>query len=149
MEVAAREATTDDAPEVAALARCLRSDLAGERGASVWVLEARAEPLEESLFDEARVVVGTIDGVPVGYAVAHLRSEPDGSWLAVVEEIYVQPEAREVGVGEGMIEDMIEWARARGCRGIDGVVLPGLREGKNLFERVGMPARAITTHREL
>jgi GNAT superfamily N-acetyltransferase len=63
--------------------------------------------------------------------------------------LYVEPDAREVGVGSSLIEDAIAWAQQHGCRGIDATVLPGNRDGKNFFEMHGLVARAIRIHRPL
>ena len=53
----------------------------------------------------------------------------------------MEPEAREVGVGELLLDTVLRWAEARGCFGIDSIVLPGNRETKNFFETAGMVAR--------
>lgn len=148
MEEAARVAGPEDLDAVVGLARSLRAELGDQRGGALWLLEAVPEPLEERLADpDLRVVVGTLDDVVVGYAVASITTLRDGGTVAVVHELAVDPDAREVGVGEAMLADLVAWARAEGCRGIDAVVLPGLREGKNLFERFGMSARSLTVHR--
>jgi L-amino acid N-acyltransferase YncA len=145
---AARAATAADLGDVVSLARRLRDEMRDQRGGRLWLLECLAEPLEESLAaTELRVVVGTIDDVVVGYGVASTAGLRDDSRLATVHEIYVDPGAREVSLGELMLADLVAWAQATGCFGIDAVVLPGLREGKNLFERFGMSARSLTVHR--
>ena len=73
----------------------------------------------------------------------------DGSQLAVIEALYVEPDARAVGVGEALIDVVEEWAKARGCSGLDALVLPGMRDSKNFFEAFGLTARAIVVHRDL
>jgi GNAT superfamily N-acetyltransferase len=69
--------------------------------------------------------------------------------LAAVSDLFVDPEARGVGVGEALMDDLVAWARARGCIGVDAMVLPGNRETKNFFETFGLTARAIVVHRAL
>ena len=58
---------------VAALARQARDDARTKRGGLLLVDEGlRQEPLESTLFtgrDDERVVVGTIDDIPIGYAL--------------------------------------------------------------------------------
>ena len=61
----------------------------------------------------------------------------------------MEPEARELGVGELLLEAAIGWAEAHGCRGIDAMALPGIRASKNLFERFGLKARRLVVHRPL
>jgi GNAT superfamily N-acetyltransferase len=94
------------------------------------------------------VVVGTIDEVEVGFALARYRVvglTPIGN----VEAIYVEPAARQVGVGEAMVEAITEWCDRRGCRGVDAPALPGSRPAKAFFEDNGFVARLLVMHRPL
>jgi ribosomal protein S18 acetylase RimI-like enzyme len=150
---ASRRAIDADVARIAQLARRSRAELAEERGGPLWLVrEARAEPLEDGLAadvanDDALVVVGTYDDVLVGYATATTEILRDGSLLARLSDIYVEPGARDIGVGEAMMDDVIAWSVARGCRGIDSLALPGMRASKNFFERYGLKARQLIVHR--
>ncbi|MBK9178224.1 MAG: GNAT family N-acetyltransferase [Acidimicrobiales bacterium] len=152
---AARPATPDDLDRLAALAEAGRAELAPTRGGAVWAArEARARPVERSLASaitdpDQLAAVGTIDGTVVGYAVTRLEQLQDGTTLGVIDDLFVEPGAREVGVGEALIDEVIAWCRDRGCRGIDGLALPGNRDTKNFFETFGFTARAIVVHRRL
>lgn len=151
----ARRAADSDIAAVTELAVTAAAELAPRRGGYVWArLEARAEPLEQSLdrdhrSDDALVVVGTIDEAVVGYGVIRLVELHDGAVLGRVTDIYVMPEARGVGVGEAMMDALMDWARRRACIGVDSLALPGDRETKNFFETHGLVARAITVHHSL
>ena len=151
----ARRAADSDIAAVTELAVTAAAELAPRRGGYVWArLEARAEPLEQSLdrdhrSDDALVVVGTIDEAVVGYGVIRLVELHDGAVLGRVTDIYVMPEARGVGVGEAMMDELMDWARRRACIGVDSLALPGDRETKNFFETHGLVARAITVHHSL
>lgn len=94
-------------------------------------------------------MLGTIDGVPVGYAVAQRVELPGGAPLASLSNLFVLPEARGVGVGAALLDAVLAWATASGCVGIDSTALPGDRGTKNFFESYGMVARAISVHRRL
>ena len=150
-----RRAADSDIAVVVELATGAAAELAPRRGGYVWArLEARTEPLEESLdrdhrSDDALVVVGTIDEAVVGYGVIRLVGLHDGAVLGRVTDIYVMPQARGVGVGEAMMGELIDWARRRACIGVDSLALPGDRETKNFFETHGLVARSITVHRSL
>ena len=155
MTEAARPASTQDLARVAELARAAIEELRATKGGELWARrEARAEPVEESLAadladDGTLVLAGTIDDVVVGYAVARTETLSDGSLLARVTDLYAEPEAREVGVGEELLDAVVKWATERRCVGIDSLVLPGNRETKNFFESFGLVARAIVVHRAL
>ncbi|MGH9224867.1 MAG: GNAT family N-acetyltransferase [Acidimicrobiales bacterium] len=151
----AREAGEADVPDLARLARDAIGELAPMRGGAVWrVQEARQEPIEETFRRDladaaARILVGTIDAVPVGYAVARIENLSDGSRLGVVEDIYVDPGAREVGLGEAMMADLVAWCTQRGCFGMDAMALPGHRSTKNFFEESGFTARKLVMYHSL
>jgi ribosomal protein S18 acetylase RimI-like enzyme len=152
---AAREATVDDVGRLVALARELRAELRELRGGALWELrESRVEPVAhviEALVQrpDAVVLVGTIDGVVVGYGTLELEVLSDGRQLAVIGDLYVEPDARAVGVGEAVARELVRRARAAGCTGIDAFALPGHRQAKNFFERSGFTARALVMHKPL
>jgi GNAT superfamily N-acetyltransferase len=153
MDISTRPAVAADEAEVVRLYELSRAELSGERDGSLWaVIDARPTPSEASLREDigsGRVRLGCIDGVPVGFAVAHGERQRDGSLLGVLDEIFAEPEARAVGVGEELIAWALEWARSNGCFGLDAAVLPGSRDAKNFFERAGLKARRIIVHRAL
>ena len=155
MTEAARQAVSEDLPRLAELARAAIEELRPTKGGELWARrEARAEPVEESLAadvadDGTLVLAGTIDDVVVGYAVARTEPLADGSVLARVTDLYAEPGAREVGVGEALLETIVKWATEQRCIGVDSLVLPGNRETKNFFESFGLVARAIVVHRPL
>jgi GNAT superfamily N-acetyltransferase len=152
MEEACRPAEAGDIPRIAELARAVIDELAPMRGGAVWkAREARQEPVEdglEALLDEAdaRMVVATIDATVVGYAVVRLEQLGDGSVLGVIDDIFVEEGARQVGLGELMIDDLMSWCEERKCVGMDAMALPGHRATKNFFEESGFTARQLVMH---
>lgn len=128
-------------------------ELDGQRGG--WALAGslhRADLeafLRGSLDDPDRfLAVGLIDDVPVG--VASLRADRDRreplGWL---ELIYVDPNARQVGVADVMLALVTARCREWGMAGLDAPALPGNRSAKSFFETQGMQARMLTMHRSL
>jgi GNAT superfamily N-acetyltransferase len=150
-----RPATAADIPRVVELARLMRAELAGMRGGELWeVREAWPEPLEDAYDalltrDEALLVVGTIDDVVVGHGAVVVELLRSGARLGVVTDLFVEHEAREVGVGEAMADTLVAHCRDRHCMGIDAPALPGHRAAKNFFEEHGFTARALVMHRRL
>jgi GNAT superfamily N-acetyltransferase len=155
VDVDARPAAPGDRDALVALARDAVELQREKRGGVLWArTSARAIDPRASLGADleradTRVAVGTIDGVPLGYAVAHIDVLDDTGRLAVVTDLYVDPEARGVGVGEALMNHLVAWATDEGCFGIDSVALPGDRHTKNFFESFGLVARSLTVHREL
>lgn len=155
MDVGCRPATPDDHDSLHWLATRAIELQVEKRGGELWArTTSRAVDADASLRtdvadDDVHVVLGTIDDAGVGYGVAHLQLLTDGSRLAVVTDLYVDPEARGVGVGEAVMDELIAWATEKGCFGIDSHALPGDRHTKNFFESFGLVARSLTVHREL
>lgn len=152
---AARTATAEDLPAIVELARVLRAELRVMRGGALWELrDARPEPFDEAFRgllarDDACLVVGTIDGVVIGYAAVELEVLRNGTRLGVITELFVEPEARGVGVGEAIAAQLVAFCTEQGCVGIDAGALPGHRDTKNFFERTGFTARSLTMHKPL
>lgn len=152
MDEGCRPAGPADVPRLAELARAAIDELAPMRGGEVWrAREARAEPIEDGLaaaLDDAdsRVLVATIDGVVVGYAVVRMEHLGEGSVLGVVDDIFVEEGARQIGLGEAMMDDLVAWCDERKCLGMDAMALPGHRATKNFFEESGFTARQLVMH---
>jgi 8-oxo-dGTP diphosphatase len=146
----ARLAGPGDHERLAALWAEARAEAEIHRGGIVLMamLAADAAP-ERALGDPTRfVAVGRIDDVVVGFVTAHLAEQPRPP-LAVIDILYVEPPAREIGVGEALTDGVIAWATDHGCRGVDAAALPGHRRAKAFFEDNGFIARALTMHRPL
>ena len=65
------------------------------------------------------------------------------------KDLFVEPEARGVGVGSALMTELLDAARRNGSCGIEAEALPGDRATKNFFEGFGLVARKITVHRRL
>lgn len=97
----------------------------------------------------ATVVVGTLDGMVVGYMLARAKDAEGSGRFAELLELWVTPEARKLGVGEAMMGVLTGWARETGCVELDATALPGDRDTKNFFEIHGLVARQIVVSRSL
>jgi GNAT superfamily N-acetyltransferase len=154
-EEGTRPATYEDVTRLAELAGAAVEELRQGRGGQVWARQAaRRSPFEPQLraqIDDPghRVLVGTVDDVVMGYAVARTDLLTDGGRLGVVTDLFTEPGARELGIGEAMMAALVEWCREQGCFGVDSLALPGDRHTKNFFESFGLVARAIVVHRSL
>ncbi len=151
----ARAAAVDDVAVMALLAETAIGEQIEERGGGIWHRrEARALPATADLTEAVSApdqfaVVGTIDDVIIGYGTVATETLRDGALLARVQDLFVDPGARKVGVGAAMMDLLVDQAREWGCIGIDTVVLPGNRDTKNFFESYGLVARNLTVHRAL
>jgi len=154
-EEGCRPATADDLPRLAELAEQAVAELSAGKGGAVWArASARQPPLEPALANHLadpshHILVGTLDGVVMGYGVAHVETLRDGGRLGVVDDLYTDPGVRELGIGELTMQALLDWCEAEGCFGVDSLALPGDRHTKNFFESFGLVARAIIVHRPL
>lgn len=139
-----RPAEGDDVDQLAFLEGEARAAIVDQRGGDRWLAE---HPAVGEHWDrrrlEADVLVGHIDGVLISYLVAVLGADQ----VVRIDQVWVTPEARELGFGDEMLAVAIERATARGALAVEGESLPGDRHTKNLYERAGIVARLITTFR--
>jgi GNAT superfamily N-acetyltransferase len=152
---ASRPAGEHDIARIAELAVVMRAELSVMKGGAIWLQrEAWPEPLEHSYRallerDDTLVVVGTIDDVVLGFGAALIEPLRSGDALGVVTDLFVEEAAREVGIGEEIMDDLIAFCVGRHCIGIDGMALPGHRATKNFFEEHHFTARMLTMHHRL
>lgn len=155
MEESVRHAVQSDHQVLQMLVEAARSELPDKKGGDVihrldkYSVDPVVRALEAIEDPSATVLLGAIDGTPVGYGLMTVGKVVDGTLHAVVEELYVDPGARAVGVGEVLIEALMADARSRGAIAIQSLALPGDRATKNFFESQGMVARSIMVHRWL
>lgn len=154
-EEGARTATEADLEILVAMAQVARQAVADQRGGDLWIHHHVSADVTPELFtgalrsDDHTVVVGHIDNDVVGYALVLLVELNDGRKMAKIDELFVLPDARGVGVGEKVLLEVMSWARHHGCFGVDSLALPGDRGTKNFFETFGMKARSILVHSAL
>ena len=139
-------ASAGDIAQLMLLEAEARAALVEQRGGERWLVE---HPLVGDRWTERCAVsdvhVATIGEVLVGYLVAELGDDA----IVRIDQVWVTPEARELGFGDELLAAAIAAARARGATAVEGQALPGDRHTKNLYERAGIVARLITTFRQL
>jgi len=133
----ARLGTADDVESVQLIVDRHRAEVVDERGASVFLRkEATSEPglferLNVRLGNEPAVfIVGSYDDQIFGYAFASIESLDDDQRVAVLTDFLVEAEIRKSGIGEAMMNLMLQVTEDRGCIGIDSFALPGDRNTK-------------------
>ena len=142
MDQVVRRATPTDISALDELESEARHAVLSTRGGQRWcaVVPARTG----RWFDgETAVFLAVLEQVPVGYLVLRCGE------VAEVESVWVDPGAREVGFGDWLLEAALNAAIDAGSRLLEGTALPGDRDLKNLFERAGIVARAITVSVQL
>lgn len=132
-----RPATDADAVAVAELESLARRSLAGQRGGDRWLATHTSHAGRPG--PAGSIWVATIDDVVVGYLLARIDGE-----LATILDVFVHPDAREIGFGDELLAAAVAAARSAGARLLEGEALPGDRDTKNLYERAGIKARLIT-----
>ena len=137
-----REFTAADEPAVYELADIARESIREARGGARWI---ETHPLPEWTNPEVSVLVADLDGLVVGYLVGRLSSGD----VLMVDEVFVLEEARELGFGDALVEEIQRIGRQRGAQRMEAEALPGDRDTKNLWERAGITARLITVSVEL
>jgi len=153
MEVLARRAGHEDLSILVAMYRELEKEMVALH--AMWPLaDGLPEPTEQSLMaalddPDALVYLGTIDAYPLGFLLARVEDllpQAGDERIGSIRLVFVDKDAREVGVGEAMRKLALEDMRSRGLRRFDAHVLPGHRLVKNFFEAGGFAARSIIMH---
>jgi GNAT superfamily N-acetyltransferase len=155
---AARLAVRGDADRCGELCREALNTLQDVRGGALFtrretglVAKALLRPggLDRLIADSRRrVLVGTYADAVVGLALGRLDVVGEAS-LGIIDACWVEPQARGVGVGRALLDDLVTWFTSSRCRGIDVTALPGDRGTKNFLEASGFKARLLTMHRTL
>jgi ribosomal protein S18 acetylase RimI-like enzyme len=138
-------ANADDLAALVLLEDEARAALVGQRGGDRWLVEHPHTDDWSVRCGTSDVYVAVIDEVVVGYLVADLGDDR----VVRIDQVWVTPEARELGFGDALLAEAIAASRAGGAVAVEGEALPGDRHTKNLFERAGIVARLITTFRWL
>jgi GNAT superfamily N-acetyltransferase len=155
IDIAARRATEEDIPELVRLYRGLEAEMVLLH--PMWPkADGLDEPVETSFREHmarsgSMVLLGTIDGIPFGFLLATTAEtlvQGEGEQIGVIKLIFVEQEAREVGVAEAMRDAALDEFRSRGIKRFDAHVLPGHRLAKNFFEAGGFSARSIVMHHD-
>lgn len=148
-QLSVRPATLEDVAALVALEREARESMEQQRGGERRLAEVPSLGENWAVWlqrDHSAVVLAEVDGVPLGWLWV---TGPDDMGVAVVNSVYVAEGARELGLGDDMVDWAVRWARHHRAVSLDSWALPGDRDTKNLFERNGLTARLITVSRSL
>ncbi len=147
MDPVVRSAGDVDIADLRRLEQDARDAIADVRGGALRLAECPLLDWSAALADPAtEVYVGTLDDAVLGFMVLQLTPRLN---RGIITHAFVEGEARQLGLGDTMVEQAIEAVRHAGLGGIESVALPGDRDTKNLFERAGMTARKIIVYKSL
>ncbi|MCZ7533160.1 MAG: GNAT family N-acetyltransferase [Acidimicrobiia bacterium] len=153
MQVTVRKASHADIEVLVDLYEAMEAEQVSRK--PIWALiDGLDKPFRETLSqmissDDVWLHVGEIDGAPVGFISASVRgtlSRSHGLRIGTIDLIYTDPDARGVGVGDHMLEDVLADLREMGITHFDAPVGPGQRLTKNFFEGHEFAARSLVMH---
>lgn len=134
-----REATPADIPALLALIKEL-----AEYEKLTHLLVATEESYQEALFGEnpaAEALIALADGVPVGYAIFFRNfSTFLGRAGIYLEDIYVRPEARGMGIGKKLFCAVTKIARDRNSGRMEWCVLKWNTPSIEFYDALGAEA---------
>ena len=145
--ISIRPATEEDAPQILAFIRELAQY---ERLAHAVV--ATVEDLRKSLFGAqpcAQALLACLDATPVGFAVYFYNfSTFVGRPGLYLEDLYVRPTARGLGVGRRLLVHLARLAVERGCGRMEWAVLDWNEPAIRFYRKLGAaPNDDWTTYR--
>ena len=127
----------------------------GEEEALLPLMRAYCEfyevvPRDEGLLEMARSLIASDDsegmllvarsesGEPVGFAVVGWKwSSLRGARVAIMEDLFVDPDARRTGAGQGLIEECAARARRHGAPAMLWVTALDNHRAQSVYERTG------------
>jgi ribosomal protein S18 acetylase RimI-like enzyme len=81
--------------------------------------------------------------VPVGHTVLTVRFTMEHEGLSgYIDDLYVQPQHRRLGVGVGLLQELVAECRARGCKSLQVEVGQENTTALSLYGRFGLHATA-------
>ena len=152
-----RQASTDDLDRLVELVADSVADRSDRRGAELTRPSdgggVPPDPVAASLAayvtrPDRTALVGTLDDWVAGVVLCRVDDGGVGR-RGVLDLCFVEPGAREVGLGHMLVERALGWFGSQGCTGVDGTAFPGDRGAKNFFESAGFKARLLVMHRSL
>src|SRR3990170_5185856 len=111
-DAAARHAAVEDLALLCRLVELSRNDRLNERGGVVLEqLDPRPAVNHARLVDhDVMLALGVYADVVFGYAHAAVI-DVDGAQIVRLYDVFVEPEARGVGIGEALLQFVFDWAR--------------------------------------
>lgn len=148
---AARLASLEDLPAVRWIAEEIVAEQLPARGGELFHRHEAVSLVDdlEAAIPEQRLVVGTYDDVVLGFGLYTIEELADGRRLGQILALATLAEARGSGIGESMMNLLLDRLTAAGCFGVDSTALPGDRNTKNFFESFGLKARMLRVHKSL
>jgi len=148
---AVRRAGPGDLPRCAELLAEAADEANSSRGGELAEGLSERRSTVEEWAETGILLVGEYEGTTVGLGAGTVADPVlgDGLRLGRIECCYVEADAREVGVGEALVDELLAWFTSQGCTDVDALALPGDRRTKQLYERSGFKARLLTLHRPL
>ncbi len=137
--VFAAKAGPEHKPAIEKLRSQAIAEIRDQRGGALLLATRTADESPEA---GAVWFVGLIEQATVGFAQATVE-QLGGERVAMIAELYVDPRTRQAGVAEALLAAVRNWAIEHRCTHIESQVLPGNREAKNFFERLGMVTRLM------
>ena len=144
-----RSASEDDVMAIVDLANEARMEIAQFRGHDqlLEVSSSTEQQWSTTITSSKNIVLVALRSLSiVGYAKGDIDAK---GTICMVSHVFVDPQARQLGIGAGLIGEIARVAKAKGCQTLDAVALPGDRKMKNLYERIGMPARLLIASKTL
>jgi GNAT superfamily N-acetyltransferase len=108
------------------------------------------ESLQNVMFGENSFVEGLIalvDEIPIAYAIffPHFASFK-GQRSIYLEDIYIKPEFRNLGVGEKMLREIARFGKTQNASRIDFQVSDSNKKGINFYKKLGAVCNEDETH---
>ena len=83
---------------------------------------------------EANITVAVTGNATIGFALTTVRLILESGRVAELQDLYVQPEYRGMGVGSALVTDAARWARDNAADVLEVVIAPNGRDVSHLHQ---------------
>ena len=136
-EIRVREATPGDAATILGLIKGLAA-FEGEPASTVKASEAEIREHGFGVERHFETLIAELDGEPVGFALFYPNySTWEGRPGLYLEDLFVEEPARGKGVGQALMQRLLEIAQQRGWARLDLAVLDW-NPAREFYQRLGM-----------
>lgn len=102
---------------------------------------------------EKYVIIAEEDGAPVGYLIGSITAPKVGDARGIkqanLQNIYMNEERREMGIGKMLLDDFRSYCRSEGVERLNVSVLADNKVAVDFYEENGLRPRSINLSQDL
>ena len=120
---------------------------------SNWAFSDEARQKYLDAIQNKYVIIAEMDGRPIGFLIASIIEPKTGDARqikqAYLQNIYVEENYREAGVGKELVDSFKDYCRKEGVKRLNVSVLAANKNAAKFYDGIGFKPRSINLFQEL